>query len=232
VKAIVLCGGLGTRLGELTREVPKPLLDVGGRPFMHYVLDRLAAAGIVDVTLATSFQSGMFAGLYGDRWCGIRIRHSVEQEPLGTGGAVRQAMAVAQADEALVLNGDTLFEMSIEAFIAFQRARQAQVAVAVRRVADASRYGSVHKARDGRVVRFGEKSEHGDGLVNAGIYIIQASAFDEVKALRFSLENDLLAIGSERLSMYAFEAEGYFVDIGIPEDLDRARRDLSAPRRT
>jgi D-glycero-alpha-D-manno-heptose 1-phosphate guanylyltransferase len=226
VKAVVLCGGLGTRLGELTRDVPKPLLDVAGRPFMHYVLGALAASGIDDVTLATSFQSEMISQVYGDAWNGMRVRYSVEEQPLGTGGAIRQAMDVAGARQALVLNGDTLFDIDFEALLSFHAARDAQATIAVRRVPDVSRYGAVSVAGDHRIVRFGEKREHGEGLINAGVYVVQSEVFDGIHDERFSFEQKILADGAERLRLFAMEAAGYFIDIGIPEDLARAARDL------
>jgi D-glycero-alpha-D-manno-heptose 1-phosphate guanylyltransferase len=227
VKAVVLCGGLGTRLGELTRETPKPLLDVAGCPFLHHVLGKLAAAGITDVTLATSFQWQKIARVYGSAWKGLQIRYSVEAEPLGTGGAVRQAMSQAQAGEALVLNGDTLFDMDLNALVTFGVQRNAQVAVAVRRVPDVSRYGAVRIDKDGRMVQFGEKRQQGAGLINAGLYVVKADVFQGIDAARFSFENDVLATGIDHLRLYAMEANGYFIDIGVREDLARAARDLS-----
>jgi D-glycero-alpha-D-manno-heptose 1-phosphate guanylyltransferase len=227
VKAVVLCGGLGTRLGDLTKEMPKPLLEVAGRPFMHHVLGKLAAAGIADVTLATSFHWEKIATVYGNAWQGLRIRYSVEAEPLGTGGAIKQAMHEAQASEALVLNGDTLFDMDLAALMALHAHKRAQVSVAVRRVPDVSRYGAVTMDAEGRIVQFGEKRQQGEGLINAGVYVVNAEVFGGIEAARFSFEQDVLASGIGRLRLCAMEAAGYFIDIGIPEDLARAGRDLA-----
>jgi D-glycero-alpha-D-manno-heptose 1-phosphate guanylyltransferase len=230
VKAVVLCGGLGTRLGELTKDMPKPLLDVAGRPFMHHVLGKLKAAGVTDVTLATSYHWDKIAAVYGTRWQGLAVRYSVEEEPLGTGGAIKQAMQVAQAHEALVLNGDTLFDMDFNALIALHAQRRAQVSVAVRRVPDVSRYGAVDMDSEGRIVQFGEKLRQGEGLINAGVYVVKSEVFDGIEAARFSFESEVLAAGIARLRLYAMEAAGYFIDIGIPEDLARANRDLAGER--
>lgn len=227
MKAVVLCGGLGTRLGDLTKDTPKPLLEVAGRPFMHHVLGKLAAAGVSDITLATSFQWEKIAAVYGQTWQGLRMHYSVEAEPLGTGGAIRQAMHQAQASEALVLNGDTLFDMDIKALLAFHGKKRAQVAVAVRLVPDVSRFGAVTMDGEGRIVKFGEKRQQGAGRINAGVYVVNAEVFDGMEAARFSFESDVLSAGIEALRLYAMEADGYFIDIGIPADLARAARDLT-----
>jgi D-glycero-alpha-D-manno-heptose 1-phosphate guanylyltransferase len=194
---------------------------------MHHVLRRLAAAGIADVTLATSFQWEKIAQVYGQSWEGLRIRYSVEAEPLGTGGAIREAMRETQASEALVLNGDTLFDTDFNALIALRAARKAQVAVAVRRVPEVSRYGAVTIDADGQIMEFGEKRRHGEGLINAGVYVVQSDVFDGIEPARFSFEQEVLAAGIGRLRLYAMEAAGYFIDIGVPEDLARAARDLA-----
>ena len=230
MKAVVLCGGLGTRLGDLTKDMPKPLLEVAGRPFMHHVLGKLAAAGIGDITLATSYHWDKIAQVYGTAWQGLAVRYSVEEEPLGTGGAIRQAMEVAHAEEALVLNGDTLFDMDFNALVALHAQNRAQVSVAVRRVPDVSRYGAVDVDAQGRIVQFGEKLRQGEGLINAGVYVVGAGVFQGIEASRFSFEQEVLAAGIDRLRLYAMEAAGYFIDIGIPEDLARAGRDLAGAR--
>jgi D-glycero-alpha-D-manno-heptose 1-phosphate guanylyltransferase len=221
-KAVVLCGGLGTRLGELTRETPKPLLEVAGRPFLDHVLQPLAASGVEDVTLAASFHWQKIAAVYGDAWQGLRLRYSVESEPAGTGGAIRQAMREAAAQEALVLNGDTLLRMDFAALVGLHAGRHAQVTVAVRRVPDVSRYGAVKTAPDGRITHFGEKQGAGEGLINAGVYVVRAEVFDGIAAERFSFEHDVLAPGAQSLRLYAMQTDGLFIDIGTPEDLVRA----------
>lgn len=230
MKAVVLCGGQGTRLGDLTKDTPKPLLEVAGRPFMHHVLGKLAAAGTPEVVLATSFQWEKIAKVYGNAWQGMRICYSIEPEPLGTGGAIRQAMREAQAAEALVLNGDTLFDMDLNALIDFHAQRRAQVSIAVRRVPDVSRYGAVAMDGEGRIVQFGEKRRQGEGLINAGVYVVNVEVFEGIESPRFSFETEVLGANIDCMRVYAMEAAGYFIDIGIPEDLALAARDLAGAR--
>jgi D-glycero-alpha-D-manno-heptose 1-phosphate guanylyltransferase len=136
-------------------------------------------------------------------------------------------MREADAAEALVLNGDTLFDMDLNALMSFHAERGAQVSIAVRRVQDVSRYGSVQVDEGGRLVQFGEKRREGEGLINAGVYVVSATAFHGIRAERFSFEQEVLAAGIGRLRLYAMEAAGYFIDIGVPEDLARAGRDLA-----
>ena len=227
MKAIVLCGGLGTRLGALTHETPKPLLEVAGRPFITHVLDHLAASGTTEIVLAVSFQWQKLRDALGASWQGLTLHYSVESEPLGTGGAVRHAMNQVGWFDAIVANGDTLLKMNPQLLSDAATQHSADVVLALKRVDDASRYGRVRIEADSRVVAFEEKGQSGEGLINAGLYWMRAKVLDKAPDEVFSLERDLMAEYVTELAMYGVETPGYFVDMGIPEDLERARRELS-----
>jgi D-glycero-alpha-D-manno-heptose 1-phosphate guanylyltransferase len=227
MKAVVLCGGLGTRLGALTRETPKPLLEVAGRPFISHVLDHLAANGTTEIVLAVSFQWQKLRGALGSSWQGLPLHYSVEPEPMGTGGAVRHAMDQLGWVEAIVANGDTLLKMNPNLLHGAAGQHSADMVMALKRVDDASRYGRVRIEADSRVVGFEEKGQSGEGLINAGLYWMRARVLDKAPDRIFSLERDLMAEHVTELAMYGVETSGYFVDMGIPEDLERARRELS-----
>jgi D-glycero-alpha-D-manno-heptose 1-phosphate guanylyltransferase len=227
MKAVVLCGGLGTRLGALTRATPKPLIDVAGKPFINYVLDQLAASGTTEVVLAVSFQWQKLRDSLGESWQGVPLHYSVEPEPLGTGGAVRHAMNQMGWVEAIVANGDTLLKMDSRILRDTANHFSADIVMALKWIDDVSRYGSVSLGPGSRVIAFEEKGQSGEGLVNAGLYWIKASVFDRAPDGVFSLERDLMAEHVTKLAMYGVETSGYFVDMGIPEDLERARREMS-----
>lgn len=141
MKAIVLCGGLGTRLGELTRDTPKPLLEVAGQPFVGHVLDHLQAGGVRQVCLAVSFHWQKLKDVLGDRWNGLPLAYSVEQQPLGTGGAIRQALAAMGWSESLIANGDTLVHAQPALLQQLGRQHDADVVLALKHVPDTARYG-------------------------------------------------------------------------------------------
>lgn len=228
MKAIVLCGGLGTRLGTLTRDMPKPMMMVAGRPFLSYVLDQLAAAKVDEIVLAVSYHWQKIEAVIGHQWQGIKLSYSVEDTPLGTGGAIRQAMQQGGMAEALVLNGDTLFQCDVDALLRFARERCADIGMILNAVPDAARFGRVNCDQAGRVIAFQEKGVRAPGLINAGVYYVKASVFDGAPGPAFGFEQEILMKRISRLAIYALPTDAYFIDIGIPEDLARAQHELPA----
>ena len=227
-QALVLAGGRGTRLGALTDSCPKPLLPVAGRPFLAYLITRLARLGIDDVILSTGYQAGLIRQTLPEgRTLGVNLRHCVETEPAGTGGAVRLASPLL-AERFLVLNGDTLFDVDVQSLARLLDDHPAaQAAVALREVEDAGRYGQVTLA-EGLIQAFAEKSGSGRGLINGGIYCLRRSALVGLPPGPSSLERDFFPAlaASRRLCGQVYA--GYFIDIGLPETLSRAQTELPA----
>lgn len=225
--AIVLAGGLGTRLRSVSGELPKPLVTVGSRVFLEYALDALVDAKVPTIYLATSYRSELFQRHFGDSYRNIPLVHCIEPEPLGTGGALRKCFLVNGLTNALVINGDTLFKINLSDLVEFHFSRASLVTLALRSVTDASRYGAVTCGADHRILSFEEKGVQKPGLINGGIYAINASAFG-IQDLpeKFSLETDFLQKFLLTLQPFGLISSGYFIDIGIPEDLQRARSEL------
>ena len=227
MKAIVLCGGLGTRLGDLTRETPKPLVLVAGRPFLAYVLDQLLLAQIDEIVLAVSFQWQKVQAIIGDNWNGIKVSYSVEPQALGTGGAIRYAMQQSNINEALVVNGDTLLKFNALDLLRFAQDKNADIAIALQETEDTARFGRVTVNEVGRIIAFEEKDgQRARGLINSGVYYIKDSVFATIDPPVFSFEKDVLAPLNHCLAVYGMATNAYFVDMGVPEDLARARVDL------
>lgn len=226
--AVVLAGGLGTRLREAVPDLPKPMAPVAGRPFLALVLDHLAAQGVRHAVLAVGYRHEAIRAHFGDRHGPVRLDYAVEHRPLGTGGAIRLATRLAETDPVLVVNGDTLFDLELAPLLARHRAAGRPLTVALRGTNDTARYGAVAVA-GGRVVGFAEKGRHGPGLINAGMYVMAAD-FVERFGLppAFSFEHDLLMRRLEEIGPAAHEAAGYFVDIGVPESYRRARTELAS----
>jgi D-glycero-alpha-D-manno-heptose 1-phosphate guanylyltransferase len=225
MKAIVLCGGLGTRLGELTRHTPKPMLTVAGRPFIAHVLDLLQHAPVDGILLAAGFAWESLRDYVGALWGSLPVTYSVESEPMGTGGALRLAMHRANLDRALILNGDTLFRMNLRDFITHSD-EKAATCMALRSIPDCSRYGRVTLDASGRISTFGEKGHSGPGLINAGVYLQQRRALEAFGERPFSFETDYLSTHCGKDYFAGYVQDAYFIDIGIPVDLDRAQREL------
>ena len=222
-EAIILAGGFGTRLRGIVDDVPKPLAPVAGRPFLAWLLDRLAASGMRRCILATGYLSELIEQRIGTSWQGMDIAYSLEPEPLGTGGAIRLAATRLQGDAAHVLNGDTWLEYDPAALEDAARASNAPMAIALARVDDVARYGAVD-IDHGRVAGFREKGEAGPGWINAGCYFLGAEALAALPAREaFSFEQDVLQPRVQAGVVTAFTATSGFIDIGVPEDYARAQ---------
>jgi D-glycero-alpha-D-manno-heptose 1-phosphate guanylyltransferase len=227
MNAIVLCGGLGTRLGVLTVDTPKPLLEVAGKPFIEHVLERLQSNGVSHVCLAVSFQWQKLEATLGKSWNGLNLSYSIEDRPLGTGGAIRQAMIKMGWSESFVANGDTLVDVDMYSLVRLALANHADMVMTLKNIEDTSRFGKVNLQASGRVVSFDEKGQSGPGLINAGLYWLRANALRHVARETFGLERDVMLAHVADLSIYGLVSQGYFIDMGIPEDLARARAELS-----
>lgn len=226
--AIVLAGGRGTRLGELTRELPKPMIAVGGRPFLAFVLDRLVDGGVRRVTLSVGYRADAIRAHFGDRYRDATLRYAVEEDALGTGGAIAFALQGMGDAPVLVVNGDTLLQADFAAIARWYLQEPVPLAMVLRRMDDVARYGAVTMEGD-RVTGFLEKGRAGPGLINAGVYAIQPSLFANLGLPRaFSFEADVLQKHGLQLRPRAYVSDAWFIDIGIPADLERARTELPA----
>jgi D-glycero-alpha-D-manno-heptose 1-phosphate guanylyltransferase len=228
--AVILAGGLGTRLRTLVADVPKPMAPIGDRPFLAYLLDRLDQAGFERVILSVGYRADVIQAHFGAHHGRLELAYVHEREPLGTGGAIRAAMAVCGQRPVLALNGDTYLEIDYRRFVEFHRLQPAapSLSLALRKVPDASRYGTATLVDD-RIIGFAEKHVQGEGLINSGIYLVEPDAFDGVSLPeRFSFESDFLTPHCARLRPRGFITDAYMIDIGTPEDFCRAQRELPA----
>lgn len=229
IDVVILAGGLGTRLREAVRDVPKPLAPVGGRPFLDIILRALDGNPWVGkVVLAIGHMAGQFTGAYGERKdVPFEILFSEEEKPMGTGGAIRLALPLTGTPEVLVLNGDSFVEVDWDTFIENHRRRGYPMSLVLRQVDDAGRYGRVALDDRGRVIRFEEKRPGGGaGLVNAGAYLFRRDLLEGIPAgLAVSLEGELMPAFLEK-GVGGFVTQGKFIDIGLPESYRFAQRYL------
>jgi D-glycero-alpha-D-manno-heptose 1-phosphate guanylyltransferase len=229
MEAIILAGGLGTRLAPALGELPKALAPVAGRPFLDWLLQALAANGVTRCILSLGYKAEMVREHCGERCQGVELAYSIEETPLGTGGAIRRALPLVHEWPAFVLNGDTLAEIELAAMRRAHLAAGARISIAAASVPDASRYGLLRIA-GGRVAEFQEKQGAEPGFINSGCYLFNHDLFDGLDLPeRFSFERDFLAPRIGQLQPLVFAGHGYFIDIGVPEDLARAQRELVWP---
>ena len=231
MEAIILAGGMGTRLRQVVPDLPKPMAPVAGRPFLASVLDRLIDAGFERAVLAVGYKHEAISKHFGGHHHNLLLNYSVESLPLGTGGAIRLAADQVTQYPVFVLNGDTYLELDYQAMLAAHQRARASLSVAVCRVPDVSRYGALEL--EGDVIQgFQEKGRTGPGYINAGVYLLSADVMKRIPAGEaFSFEQQLLVPQVRELWPRAFLTEGRFIDIGIPEDYDRAQRLFTAPQR-
>ena len=222
-EAVILAGGFGTRLRGVLGDIPKPLAQVNGRPFLAWVLDALHRQGLRRVILATGFKGAEVRAALGDRWLGMALVYSQEQQPLGTGGAIAHAVRELHGDAFFVLNGDTWLALDYSAFDQRVRAAGARFGMALAEVPDVSRYGAVC-VEHGRVARFIEKGRTGRGYVNAGVYRMHKSLLSTFPvATPFSFETEVLIPMASSETIVAYEKTAGFIDIGVPDDYARAQ---------
>ena len=223
--ALVLAGGLGTRLASVVPDLPKPMAPVAGRPFLEHVLRRLAQQGVAEAILCVGYKRDVIQAHFGTQFGGLQLRYSNEDQALGTGGAIRLAFDRFALRSALTLNGDTWCEAPLSDFVIFHRARAAQVSVVLTPVADSARFGAVETDADGRIQRFSEKpSSPGEAWVNAGVYLVEAAALQLAPAVpRFSFEAELMPACAAQGQAFGFRCQANFIDIGVPSDYQRAQ---------
>lgn len=227
---IILAGGLGTRLNQTVPDTPKPMAPVNGKPFLQYLLNHINEAGFRRVILSTGYLSEKIESYFNIRYKDLELLYSVEDEPLGTGGAVQLAFAQVQTPHFMVMNGDTFFRINLDLLFQKHIEQLADVTMALRQVEDASRYGSVKFDLNNRILRFTEKSEVPEpGYINGGIYVI-SSRFFKAQAMpgKFSLERDLFESKLDSGNSFGLIFNDYFLDIGIPADYHRAQTEFHA----
>jgi len=231
MEAIVLAGGLGTRLRGVVDDVPKPMAPVQGRPFLALLLDQLVDAGFATAILAVGYLHQAICSYFGNDYRGLALLYSVEEKPLGTGGAMRLACTKVTERDVFVLNGDTYLQLDFKTMLQAHVRAAAQLSLAVCRVPDVARYGSLNLS--GGIVRaFREKGHNGLGWINGGVYVFGPGLrqlLRDTDAKSFSFEYDVLMPNLSNIRPLAFRTAGLFLDIGVPEDYLKAQQLLGKP---
>jgi D-glycero-alpha-D-manno-heptose 1-phosphate guanylyltransferase len=227
MEALVLAGGFGTRLQAVLPEVPKPMAPIGGKPFLEFLLGYLTRFPITHFILCTGYKHDIIEKHFGTAFKDVPITYSVEKEPLGTGGAIVQAIPLVHEQNCVILNGDTFFEIDIERFFRNHVLSNSDFSIALKTMKFFDRYGTVKRVGD-RIVAFEEKCFHAAGEINGGVYVVKKSVFSKHSLTKsFSLEKDFLEKNVVNNTITGFVYDGFFIDIGLPEDYARAQTELA-----
>lgn len=221
---IILAGGLGTRLASVVNDVPKPMAPVAGKPFLDHLLCTLPLHNVNQIILAVGYKYEKIKEYYGHQYQNVPIIYSIEKEPLGTGGGIALALEKVTAEHGVILNGDTYFDVNYEELLEVHRNSNCPITLALKQIEFPDRYGTV-LLDNSKIVRFQEKVMGiKTGLINGGVYAISAAIKDLLPdATKFSFEKEVLEKNVTSGSLAGYISKGLFIDIGIPEDYERAQ---------
>ena len=226
-EAIILAGGLGTRLRSMVADIPKCLAPVAGRPFLYYVIEHLLKQGIDKFIFSVGFKYEMIESWLNEEYPLLFAQFAIEHEPLGTGGAIKLACSFATEKNVLVVNGDTLYKLDVKKLDAFHHMCGADCTISLKPMQDFNRYGVVQLNKDHSIASFKEKQQYKEGLINAGVYAMNVNSFlQEDLPQKFSFENDYLEKFYLQRKIFGIVQDEYFIDIGIPEDYKKAGEEL------
>lgn len=225
-QAIILAGGKGSRLQPVVSDVPKPMATVAGKPFLTYILDHLIQFNIHQVVLSTGYMHEAIQNYFGEQYHSAQLTYAVESTPLGTGGAIKKAALLLNDEPFFVVNGDTLYKINFKEFGDFHIRNKADISIALKRMVKPDRYGTVTLEGE-RITAFREKETGLDyGWINAGVYAMKPEVLRSIDEDVFSFEEKVLSQQKGEVSIMGWMTDGYFVDIGIPEDYEKANEDL------
>lgn len=228
-EAIILAGGFGTRLQSVVSDVPKPMAPINTTPFLNYIFDYLKFYNIEHVVLSTGYLSEKISEYYKEEFNGIKISYTKEETPLGTGGGIRLAMLKCETENVLVLNGDSFFDVNLNKYYNQHTSFHSDCTLALRKVDNAARYGTIQLGDMNVIKKFKEKdSVKKKGLINGGVYILKRELFlaKTIENNPFSIEKDFYETKINEVTIFGFEYDGYFIDIGIPDDYTKAQDDF------
>lgn len=218
-KCLILAGGLGTRLKSVSGDTPKPMMSIGNKAFLEILIERLQKFNLSDINISISYNADYFLNYFKNS----NYNFIIEKEPLGTGGAIKYALdKLGNFDQVIILNGDTLFDINYQEMLLKHIINDADITIAAKIIQNPNRYGTLEIANN-RILKFVEKQELSRGVINCGIYIVKKSIIQHLPDKdKFSFETDFLEKSTSNLKIVPYISDNYFIDIGIPEDYQKA----------
>jgi D-glycero-alpha-D-manno-heptose 1-phosphate guanylyltransferase len=226
-ECVILVGGQGTRLRSVVNDLPKPMALIDDKPFLEYLLYYLHHQGCSHCVLSVGYKYEMIKNYFGNQYMGMELDYAIEHEPLGTGGGIKNSLGLIAHNNFFLLNGDSFFDVDLRQLAAFHFLRKSSITIAVKEMQHVDRYGTLNIEND-RIIKFNEKKWIEKGFINAGVYVVSKQIFGDilVEQNKFSFEKDVLEQNVNVFAFYAFPSDGYFIDIGIPSDYQKAQSEL------
>ena len=219
MKAIILAGGMGTRLKGVIKDIPKPMAPVGGKPLLEYLFLQLKRWEITDVILSVGYKREVIKSYFGNgHQFGINICYVEENQPLGTGGALKKAISLNDDPRFIVMNGDSFFDINLSDLIMYHTSKPSITTMCLAFVKDNGRYGSVEINNDGMIVAFQKEGTNSPGFINGGIYLINHDIISYIPEGQISFEGHVLPLIKKDNLLYGKIFDNFFLDIGIPKD--------------
>jgi len=226
-EAIILAGGLGTRLRSCINDIPKPMAPVNSKPFLFYLLEYLKTQKIERVILSVGYKYESILNYFGNSFRGISLIYSIENVPLGTGGAISMALNKCENKNIFILNGDTYFPVSLSKLKDNQNQTGAEITIALKKMKNAKRYGIVGLEKNSTITSFSEKIKASRVLINGGVSLLDREKFEKRSfAEKYSFEKDYLEKIVQQGCFSGIAFDSYFLDIGIPESYNKAQNDF------
>lgn len=227
-ECIILAGGFGTRLQSVVKDVPKCMAEVAGEPFLYHLFNYADKEAFGHVILSLGYKADVVLEWLEGKTFPFQISYVIEDEPLGTGGAVKLAFGKVFGQSAYVINGDTFFDINTDTLSDFHTRKNASISLALKPMTDFDRYGSVELNENARITRFNEKQYRAEGLINGGVYLIDKAIFSSFDLPdKFSFEKDIMEAHLHDIAIYGQSFDNYFIDIGIPSDFEKANKDFN-----
>ena len=226
-EVIILAGGLGTRLRSVVADVPKCMAPINRKPFIGIIIGHLLSQGFQHFYISAGYKSEVVIDYIQLVFPNISYTFILEESPLGTGGAIKKCCSSVKEESVLVVNGDTFFDVNYEQLYQFNEHQNSDCILCLKPMHDFDRYGVVETSDDFKITSFKEKKYYKEGLINGGIYLLKTKLLEELSLPeKFSFEKDFLEQYYQSLNFYGFVDKGYFIDIGIPEDYNKAQQEL------
>jgi len=226
-ECIILAGGLGTRLRSAVPDLPKCMAPVAGKPFLAYLIDYLLAQHVSKFIFSLGYMHEVIEDFIKSNYPQIQYQIALESEPLGTGGAIRLACDYATEENVIVMNGDTMFRVDVQSLLKYHSAQNSNCTLSLKTMHQFDRYGVVETDIENNITSFKEKKQYESGNINGGVYALQVASFKSIQfPEKFSFEKDYLEKYFSQLKMTGCLFDDYFIDIGIPEDFEKAGREL------
>lgn len=225
MEVVILAGGFGTRLMSVITGIPKPMAPVRNIPFLKYIFDYLGTFEIERVVLSVGFRHEVIEEFFGASYSNISIDYCIENSPLGTGGAIKKSLEMCNEEAVIVLNGDTFFNIDLLDFYAQHQKDNAEISLALKPMENFERYGKVITDQH-KIVAFSEKEYSKSGDINGGVYALKKDVLRGIAEDKFSFEKDFLEAKINKLVMTGYKYNEYFIDIGVPQDYEKAQKEL------